>query len=150
MHTVTLRKIIFTCLLAALSACGPVEQVAEEESAATQTIPLEGSNWQLVQIKVLGGFVFTPEDSGKYVLNFRSENRLTGTSDCNDITGTWLQEDSSLRFEPFSASRKLCPPGSLHNNLVLYLKDTVAHEFRDGHMLLSTTTEGIEMEFESR
>ena len=71
LNTALLFSLLFT-----LTAQG-----AEEE------INLEDTNWQLRNMKVLGGFLFTPDDPSKYRLNFRSDNRLTGTSDCNTITG---------------------------------------------------------------
>ncbi|MDP6416083.1 MAG: META domain-containing protein [Gammaproteobacteria bacterium] len=150
MDTRKLRSLLFTSLLAAFASCGPAEQGEEQEASnsAVEFAPLEGTNWQLVQLVVTGGFVFTPEEPGKYVLNFRSENRLTGTSDCNRITGAWQQESTTLRFEPFSATRSLCEPGSLHNYLVLNLEAVVAHSFLDGRMIMTTTTEGVEIEFE--
>jgi heat shock protein HslJ len=119
--------------------------LAQEEDTA-----LEGTNWQLLNMKVLGGFLFTPIDPSKYRLNFRSENRLTGTSDCNTITGSYFQESTGFRFEPFVSTRKLCPPGSLHNNLALILKDVNAIEFRDGKMYMTNGYDGVELEFEER
>ncbi len=98
----------------------------------------------------IGGFLFTPIDPSKYRLNFRSENRLTGTSDCNTITGSYFQESTGFRFEPFVSTRKLCPPGSLHNNLALILKDVNAIEFRDGKMYMTNGYDGVELEFEER
>lgn len=156
MQPYNLRKLSLLSLFAVLAACGPAEQtqsgseIEDERVSTTEITSLEDSNWQLVQITVAGGFVFTPDDPGKYVLNFRSENRLTGTSDCNQLSGSWHQEETALHFEPFSPGRSLCPPGSLHNNLTLYLRDVLAHEYRAGHMILTTSTEGIELEFESR
>ena len=152
MDTYKPSKLFLYSLLPVLAACGPAEQgVGVEEadvSPVAEITPLEGSNWQLVQLTVMGGFEFTPDDPGKYVLNFRSENRLTGTSDCNRISGSWQQEETVLRFEPFNATRSLCVPGSLHSNLALNLSNVVGHEFRAGHMILTTTTEGVEIEFE--
>lgn len=111
---------------------------------------LEDTNWQLLNMRVLGGFLFTPRDPSQYRLNFRSENRLTGTSDCNTITGSYFQESSGFRFDPFVSTRKLCPPGSLHNNLVLILKDANEIEFRDGKMYMTNGYDGVELEFEKR
>jgi len=148
-----LRNLFLSCLLVALAACSPAEQEdtsTTEIAEVAEAITLEGSNWQLVKLTVLGGYVFTPDEPGKYVLNFRSENRLTGTSDCNSITGSWHQDGARLNFEPFSTSRSLCPPGSLHNNLILNLRDVTAQSMRDGHLVLTTNTDGIEIEFESR
>ena len=118
--------------------------------AQKEDIALEGTNWQLQNMKVLGGFLFTPDDPSLYRLNFRTENRLTGTSDCNTITGSYFQESTGFRFDPFVSTRKLCPPGSLHNNLVLILKDVNAIEFRDGKMYMTNGYEGVELEFETR
>lgn len=111
---------------------------------------LEDTNWQLLNMKVLGGFLFTPRDPSQYRLNFRSENRLTGTSDCNTITGSYFQESIGFRFDPFVSTRKLCAPGSLHNNLVLILKDVNEIEFRDGKMFMTNGYDGVELEFEKR
>lgn len=123
---------------------------ANEESSNTDTIVLEGSNWQLVRMTVLGGYEFTPEDPGKYVLNFRGDDRLTGSSDCNELGGLWFQEGTSLHFEPFYTSRRLCAPGSLHNNFALYLRGTDRFEMVADHIILRTATDGVELEFEAR
>ena len=114
--TLSLRLALGSLLTFALSSSQ--FSFAKEENTA-----LEGTNWQLQNMKVLGGFLFTPDDPSLYRLNFRTENRLTGTSDCNSISGYYFQESTGFRFEPFVTTRKLCSPGSLHNNLVLILKD---------------------------
>jgi heat shock protein HslJ len=138
-----LRRRLLAVLLVSL-ACS-------QAMAADAPVTLEGTNWQLVKLTVLGGFEFVPEEPGKYVLNFRNRNRLTGDSDCNSLSGTWQQqEDSTLHFEPLGSTRRLCEPGSLHNNLLLYLRDVQTFAVRDRHLILQTTTEGVEIEFESR
>lgn len=144
------RNVFLFGLIVFMAACSPAGEEDEGNDVVSQLIPLEGSNWQLVQLTVLGGFVFVPPDPSKYVLNFRSENRLSGTSDCNSITGSWQQENTELHFEPYSSTRSLCAPGSLHSYLDLYLHEVAAHSFRDGHLVLTTPTEGVEIEFESR
>ena len=74
MDTSKLRSLFLASLLATFVSCSPAEQGAEEEAgnSVAEFVPLEGTNWQLVQLEVAGGFVFTPEEPGKYVLNFRS------------------------------------------------------------------------------
>ncbi len=137
-------------LVLALAGCSPNEQeLADEVSPAAPVAALEGSNWQLVQMVVPGGFVFTPDDPADYVLNFRSEDRLTGTSDCNRITGSWHQQGAALSFESFATTRALCPPPSLHNYLSLYLRDVTSLRFSDDRLYLTTTTDGVELEFEA-
>lgn len=140
-----LPRILFSgcCLFLSLYA-------AQATFAQDEVVDLENTNWQLLNMKVLGGFLFTPEDPSQYRLNFRSDNRLTGTSDCNTITGNYFQEETGFRFDPFVSTRKLCSPGSLHNNLVLILKDVNAIEFRDGRLYMTNGYDGVELEFESR
>ncbi|MBL4581554.1 MAG: META domain-containing protein [Gammaproteobacteria bacterium] len=123
---------------------------AQFSLAQEEDITLEGSNWQLLNMKVLGGFLFTPDDPSLYRLNFRSENRLTGASDCNTITGSYFQDSTGFLFDPFVSTRKLCAPGSLHNNLVLILRNVNAIEFRDGKMYMTNGYDGVELEFEER
>lgn len=141
--TLSLRLALGSLLTFALSSSQ--FSFAKEENTA-----LEGTNWQLQNMKVLGGFLFTPDDPSLYRLNFRTENRLTGTSDCNTISGYYFQESTGFRFEPFVTTRKLCSPGSLHNNLVLILKDVNAIEFRGGKMYMTNGEDGVELEFEAR
>ena len=141
--TLSLRLALGSLLTFALSSSQ--FSFAKEENTA-----LEDTNWQLQNMKVLGGFLFTPEDPSLYRLNFRTENRLTGTSDCNTISGYYFQESTGFRFEPFVTTRKLCSPGSLHNNLVLILKDVNAIEFRGGKMYMTNGEDGVELEFEAR
>jgi heat shock protein HslJ len=142
-------KLNMALSIAAISCLSSLAHSADIATAA-QSPDLEESNWQLVRMVVLGGYEFIPTEPAKYVLNFRSDSRLTGSSDCNDLGGSWIQEGSALRFEPLSSTRKLCAPGSLHNNLYLYLRGTEAFKIVDGNMILSTTTDGVELEFESR
>ena len=141
--TLSLRLALGSLLTFALSSSQ--FSFAKEENTA-----LEGTNWQLQNMKVLGGFLFTPDDPSLYRLNFRTENRLTGTSDSNSISGYYFQESTGFRFEPFVTTRKLCSPGSLHNNLVLILKDVNAIEFRGGKMYMTNGHDGVELEFEAR
>ena len=141
--TLSVRLALSTLLMLALFSSQ--FSFAQKEDAA-----LEGTNWQLQSMKVLGGFLFTPDDPSLYRLNFRTENRLTGTSDCNTITGYYFQESTGFRFDPFVSTRKLCSPGSLHNNLVLILKDVNSIDFRDGKMYMTNGSDGVELEFETR
>ncbi len=141
--TLSRRLALVALLMLALSS-------TQFSLAQQEVITLEGTNWQLQNMKVLGGFLFTPNDPSLYRLNFRSENRLTGNSDCNTITGSYFQEGTDFRFDPFVSTRKLCSPGSLHNNLVLILKDVNAIEFRDGKLYMTNGYDGVELEFEER
>jgi heat shock protein HslJ len=145
MISTKLKSLWVNSLLVMLAAL-----IASEATLAAEVPLLENTNWQLVKMTVLGGYVFEPAEPSKYVVNFRTDNRLTGSSDCNEIFGSWFQTDETLKFEPFAPSRRLCAPGSLHNNFALLMRDVQSLELSNEHLLLKTSTEGLVLEFEAR
>jgi heat shock protein HslJ len=156
MMMTTTTRIVLAAGLLTLGACdsggdaGNGEGSTEPAPVEEVVLALEGSNWQLTNMIVQGGFTFTPDDPGEYRLNFRSENRLTGQSDCNNITGNWFQESDALSFEPLAITRYLCPPGSLHNYHALYLRDVQTASLRDGNLILNTSIDEVELEYQRR
>jgi len=107
---------------------------------------MEGTSWELTGMVVLGGHVFTPDDPARYTLQFRSENRLTGQSDCNRFTANWHQQEG-LHISDFSSTRSLCIAGSLHNFYTLYLRNANAVERDGASMILRTPDEEVRLIF---
>ncbi len=143
-----LRNLLLSSLLAVITACTPAEQEPESNAQmSAESQSLENTKWQLVELTVLGGHIFEPDEPGKYELYFRTGERLTGSSDCNDIEGSWFQDGSALRFEPFRVTRALCAPGSLHNNYALYMKDVSGFSLEGEHLILTSPTEGVAVKF---
>ena len=139
---------LVAALLFTLAACDNAgESVSETESAPIDYAALlQDSSWELTRIVVLGGFEFTPEVPADYTLRFRSENRLTGKSDCNTFTANWNVGDD-LTISNFSPTRSMCIAGSLHNYFSLYVRDVVSMQLADDSLVLGTTTEGVRLEF---
>lgn len=138
METSKLIRGFMVSMMLLLASCG-----SDQETS----IALEETNWELMELTVLGGFIFVPDEPGNYRINFRSNSRLTGISDCNNLNGRWLQEGSSLVFEGLDAKWMMCPPGSLHNNFVLYLRQVSSLMMEDGNLVLTTPTEGVKLAF---
>lgn len=116
------------------------------DGAAATAAAIEGSSWELVELVVLGGYTFTPDDPTKYTLQFRSENRLTGQSDCNTFTAAWDYQER-LGISEFSSTRSLCLSGSLHNFYVLYLRNANALERDGAELILRTPDEEVRLTF---
>jgi len=140
-----LSLVSLTLIFAACDSGEIAEQVQEE--VVDYAALLEDSSWELVDIVVLGGFVFEPEVSSDYTIRFRPENRFTGKSDCNTLTGNW-QVAEDLTITGFNSTRSMCPPGSLHNYFSLYLRDVVSMELEGESLTLRTTTEGVTLQFQ--
>jgi heat shock protein HslJ len=136
----------------ALAGCGADDSGDESQSGATgpaaEAISLEGTGWQLVKITAIGGYEFVPEDGSRYNLRFRSENRLTGNSDCNRVGATWRQDGSDLTLEQFSTTNAMCPPGTLHNHFVSNLRNVQGFSASGDRLIFTTTIEGVSLELE--
>jgi len=130
------------------SACdsgGSSDAVAQPEVQDYAAILLDTS-WELVDIVVLGGYVFEPEQPGDYTLRFRSEGRLTGQSDCNTFTANW-EAVENLVISNYNSTRSMCVAGSLHNYYSLYLRQVISANLSADNLVLETDTEGVRLEF---
>ncbi len=141
-----MKKITTTlCLTVLLTSCGG-DDSTPAAPAVPQLADIQDSSWELQEMTVLGGFVFTPEVPADYTLRFENDGRLRGQSDCNTYTGTWAVEDS-LTVSGYSSTRSLCVPGSLHNYYSLYLRNVNAMEWQGDNLVLRTPDEGVGLRF---
>jgi heat shock protein HslJ len=105
---------------------------------------LAGTKWQLVSFKGGDETVLTPDDPAKYTLSFESDGRLAARIDCNRGSGTWKSAAApQLELGPMALTRAMCPPGSLHDQLVKQLPFVRSYVLRDGHLYLSLADGGI-------
>lgn len=85
---------------AALAACGP-------QMRGGAPMLLAGSSWRLTELN--GRAAVAVPDDGAPTLQFdASEPRASGNGGCNQYTGPYTQEGSSLRFGPIVATRRAC------------------------------------------
>lgn len=149
--TVMRNATLLTCLLPVLllqscdNSVEAPEVQAELESPDTGA-SLEGTSWELAETTVLGGFTFTPDQPDKYTVQFRTDSRLTGKSDCNSFTGVWNYEEV-FSVSEVSSTRSMCERGSLHNYYNLYLRDVNGFERDDNQLVLRTPLEDIRIVF---
>jgi heat shock protein HslJ len=109
---------------------------------------LAGTKWQLVSFKGGDETVLTPDDPAKYTLSFESDGRLAARIDCNRGSGTWKSAAApQLELGPMALTRAMCPPGSLHDQLVKQLPFVRSYVLRDGHLFLSLMADGGIYEF---
>ena len=145
-----MRKLTLICLISVslLQACNDsTEPVASQsESDGFTAAELEGTSWELIELVVMGGFEFVPDDPAKYTVQFRSDNRVTGKSDCNTITAQWPHADS-FAITDFGSTRSMCIGGSLHNYYTLYLRDVNGFAREDDQLVLTTPVEEVRLVF---
>jgi para-nitrobenzyl esterase len=96
---------------------------------------LAGTSWQLVKFQGIDGTTLTPDDSGKYTIEFAAGGRLTARIDCNRGRGTWKSSDANqLQLGPLAVTRAKCPPASLHDQIVKQWSNVRSYVIKDGHL----------------
>ena len=147
-----LRLRINTLLIAIamLTACVTGSSSAPDSEDSGSAMDLTGTSWQLVEIRSMNDYVYTPLSVERYTLDFLSGGQLLIRADCNRGQGSWEQRGSLLAIGELSLTRAMCRPESIDlrflNDLV-YVRSFV---IRDGRLYMTTAADGAILEFEQR
>lgn len=147
----TARMTIAGDRLALLDAAGAllVRFAARDESSPSARAELAGTSWQLVRFQGGDDTTLTPDDRAKYTIEFAADGRLAARIDCNRGRGTWTSNGpNEIRFGPLALTRAMCPPGSLHDQIVKQWDHIRTYVIRDGHLFLALMADGGIFEFE--
>jgi para-nitrobenzyl esterase len=157
----THRALVSDALLAGALLAAVHCRPAQEKDPAAEVVPstgtdsgnagtgLGGTSWQLVKFEGGDGTVLTPDARTKYTISFQPDGRLSARIDCNRGKGTWTSSASShLELGPLALTRAMCPPGSLHDQLVKQWPYVRSYVIQNGHLFLSLMADGGIYEFE--
>lgn len=137
-----MRRLVLLVGSLALFACA---QMQPQSAAAA----LGGTSWQLVRFQGGDGAVLTPDDRSKYTLAFSADGVVNARIDCNRGRGGWKSAGpSQIEFGPMAITRAMCPPGSLHDQIVKQLPHVRSYVLKDGRLFLSLMADGGIYEFE--
>ena len=121
-------------------------------AGCAQLVPsagLEGSAWQLLRFQGGDGTVLTPDDKRKYAIAFVADGTFSARFDCNRGRGGWTSAGKGqLQFGPMALTRAMCPPGSLHDQMVKHWPFVRSYVIKDGRLYLSLMADGGRYEFE--
>jgi len=106
------------------------------------------TSWQLVKFQSSDDKTVTPDDKSKYTLQFSADGGLSARIDCNRGRGTWKSSGAGLQLGPLALTRAMCPPGSLHDQIVKHWDYIRSYLVKDGHLFLSLMADGGIYEFE--
>lgn len=142
-----MRILAAVALLAAL-ACSRADQPRPGLESDTPG-SLVGTSWQLVKFEGGDGTILTPDEPAKYRMHFVSDTFVGVRIDCNRGSGSWrATPPSSIEFGPMAVTRAMCPPGSMHDQILRQLPYVRSYIIKDGHLFLSLMADGGIYEFE--
>ncbi|HEX6433171.1 MAG TPA: META domain-containing protein [Gemmatimonadales bacterium] len=150
-----LAELLATGWLLGLVHCKPAPEKpantppSNQETAQSRPTGLGGTSWRLVQFQGGDGSSLNPDDPAKYTIAFATDGRLSVRIDCNRGTSTWKSsEPTHLELGPLGLTRAMCPPGSLHDQIVKQWPYVRSYVMKDGHLFVSLMADGGIYEFE--
>jgi para-nitrobenzyl esterase len=121
----------FTALLLAACAAAPAPQ------------SLAGTSWQLVRFQGGDGRVLVPDERAKYTVTFGGDGVVNVRFDCNRGRGGWKSaQKNQLELGPMALTRAMCPPGSLHDQLVKQWPYIRSYTLKEGRLFLALMADG--------
>ncbi|HEU4693325.1 MAG TPA: META domain-containing protein [Vicinamibacterales bacterium] len=127
-------------------SCASTQQTT---TTTSQGNALPGTSWQLVRFEGGDDTVLTPDDRSKYTIEFDAKGGVAARIDCNRGRGTWTSAGpSQVQFGPMAVTRALCPPGSLHDQIVKQWTNIRSYTMKDGRLFLALMADGGIYEFE--
>jgi para-nitrobenzyl esterase len=133
--------------LALVAGLGCAQSIKQTTGATPD--PLAGTSWQLVRFQGGDDSVLTPDDRTKYTIALDADGSVAVRVDCNRGRGTWTSSGpNQLQFGPLALTRALCPPGSLHDQIVRQWGNIRSYVLKGGRLFLSLMADGGIYEFE--
>lgn len=143
---------LLVLLLGACSTPAPQPmpgKTTPDKSASTTSPALQGTSWRLIQISMSDGVTRPAIDRSRYTIGFGEGEVLHVRFDCNRGRGSWKSSGpGNVEFGPLSLTRAMCPPGSLHDQLVRQWPHVRSYVLKDGRLFLSLMADGGTIEFE--
>ena len=144
------RVVVLAVLILAVLAMDRMAIVDAAAALQPGSAPaLAGTSWRLVRFQGGDGQTLTPDDRGKYTIEFAAGGTLNARIDCNRGRGSWKTGGSSgLQLGPLVLTRAQCPAGSLHDQIVKQWGFIRSYVVRNGHLFLALMADGGIYEFE--
>jgi heat shock protein HslJ len=94
-------------------------------AATTATVPLESTYWKLTELGGMAAVGGADANEASLVLNAEGK-KLTGSTGCNRIVGSYKLNKSSLHFKPAGLTKMACPDALMKQEeaFVEILKET--------------------------
>jgi heat shock protein HslJ len=104
---------------------------------------LTGVTWELQQIQLNDGQVFTANPPENYTAEFTDEGEVLIQADCNRAIGAFTVEDDRLLSVTLGPSTlAACPPESISDDFLRFMGSANSFFFRDEELI-------VELKFDS-
>ncbi len=118
----------------------------EEEATMADLTALVEHPWQWASFTNPAS-QFEVESPESYVLTFNSDGTVSVKADCNNASGSYTADGSSLTIEIGPMTMAACPEGSLSDQFVQLLGGAALYFFEEGDLYIDLMADGGTMAF---
>jgi heat shock protein HslJ len=119
-----------------------------ESSADVNTSGLTGTTWELQQIQLNDGQVFTADPPQNYTLEFAANGEVFVQADCNRAIGSFTEgQDNRLNITMGATTLAACPPDSISNDYLRFINEANSFFFMDGQLFIELKFDSGTMQF---
>ena len=134
-------KSIWLLLDAESMQFGEVAQNFEGE-ADPNRMTLSMKTWEWVESQYEYGERTVPKRQGDFTVTFGNDGHFTATTDCNSMSGSYIEVGSSFNFGTVASTKKYCE-GSQESEFASYFENTTGYHFTSRGELI------LELKFDS-
>lgn len=119
-----------------------------ESSTDVNTSGLAGTTWELQQIQLNDGQVFTADPPQSYTLEFAANGEVFVQADCNRAIGSFTEgQDNRLNITMGPTTLAACPPDSISNDYLRFINEANSFFFMDGQLFIELKFDSGTMQF---
>ncbi|WP_204137345.1 META domain-containing protein [Halomicronema sp. CCY15110] len=119
-----------------------------ESRIAADPSGLTGTTWELQQIQLNDGQVFTADPPQNYTLEFTASGEVFVQADCNRSIGSYtLGQDNRLGITLGPTTLAACPPDSISNDYLRFIDAANSFFFMDGELFIELKFDSGSMRF---
>jgi heat shock protein HslJ len=108
---------------------------------------LVGQTWYLAEIQYMNDTTKRPADPAQYTVEFLADGTLSIKADCNNASGTYTSEGSSLSIVLGPMTLAACPPESLSDEFLQNLGIAASYLFEGDDLFIATQMDVAIMKF---
>jgi heat shock protein HslJ len=133
--------------VAEATAVAPTPTAVPTAEAGGGVADILGVIWSWESVTPPTGQPVTVDNPRRYQFMLLPTGTIRVKADCNNGSGAFWIDGSSISIEVLTLTRAACPPGSLSNEFVQLLNQATSYRVEGGNLLLETDGDGGTMEF---
>jgi len=149
MKAVALMAIVLVCLSCASRVTKTEDWLVPvaADTPGKNIQEIRGTVWQWVQTFYNNGSKAVPVDPKNYTVEFLDNGKLNARADCNLKGGTYSIKGGLLYIDITHSTMAACPDGSLEDQFVRSLTESVSYFLKDGVLYIDLKFDSGTMKF---